>query len=114
METYEGLRHPSMNLGQAVAVCLWEMIRPGDAPVAAARMAAEAGEVERLNALLYEVLEATEYTRRHSASSDPAHIRRLVHRMSLERADVPAWLGILRQVLWKVRDAQGQDGGLSE
>ena len=27
MQRYEGVRHPSMNLGQAVAVCLYELVR---------------------------------------------------------------------------------------
>jgi TrmH family RNA methyltransferase len=103
METYEGIRHPSMNLGQAVAVCLWELVRPGAAPVPVAQEAADADEIERVNTLLYEVLEACEYTRRHAAQSDPAQIRRLIHRMHLSRVDVPAWLGILRQLLWKMR-----------
>ena len=103
MEMYEGIRHPSMNLGQAVAVCLWELVRPGAAPVPVVREAADAEEIERVNTLLYEVLEACEYTRRHAAQSDPAQIRRLIHRMHLGRVDVPAWLGILRQLLWKMR-----------
>ncbi len=107
METHEGIRHPSMNLGQAVAVCLWELVRsvptPGTLPTTAPGQPPDAADLERVNTLLYEVLEASEYTRRHSAQSDPAHIRRLVHRMNLTQNDVPAWFGILRQILWKMR-----------
>ncbi|NYF92011.1 TrmJ/YjtD family RNA methyltransferase [Tunturiibacter empetritectus] len=99
-----GIRHPSMNLGQAVAVCLYEMVRRKDSVVAdAVDAAAGAGEVERLTALLGDVLEATGYTRRHPANSDEAQIRRLVLRMDLTASDVPVWMGILRQVLWRVR-----------
>ncbi|RXH58753.1 tRNA:Cm32/Um32 methyltransferase [Granulicella sibirica] len=103
MEQYEGMRHPSMNLGQAVAVCLWELVRPGNAPEPAPSRPADVAEIERVYDLLYEMLEQTEYTRRHVATADPAHIRRLVHRMALQKPDVPAWLGILRQTLWKLR-----------
>jgi TrmH family RNA methyltransferase len=122
MYEYEGLRHPSMNLGQAVAVCLWELVRthtesPGTPSVAQRTMGssapthpallathtpAESAALERLHALLTEVLEATEYTRRHSANCDPAHIRRLVRRIGVDAVDAPVWMGILRQVLWKL------------
>jgi TrmH family RNA methyltransferase len=103
MQEYEGLRHPSMNLGQAVAVCLWEMVRPGEAPEGVAVRAADAAEIERLMGLLYEVLDESEYTRRHAASASEEMVRRRLHRMRLETEDVPVWMGILRQVLWKMR-----------
>ncbi len=99
-----GGRHLSMNLGQAVAVCLYELVR--DRPLAnpaTAAMSATAGENERLTHLLAEVLEASEYTRRHPANSGFADIRRLARRMDLHREDAPVWMGILRQILWKLR-----------
>ncbi|WP_353073031.1 RNA methyltransferase [Tunturiibacter gelidoferens] len=103
MEEQEEIRHPSMNLGQAVAVCLYELVR-GRSAVAAggADKAASAGEVERLTALLTEALEATGYTKRHPANCDEAQVRRLVLRMGVTANDAPIWMGILRQVLWKV------------
>jgi tRNA/rRNA methyltransferase len=110
MQEYEGVRHPSMNLGQAVAVCLYELVRdpthddkavmngaPGESMNSAA-----AADLERLSALLSEVLEKTEYTRRHPAEKDPAQMRRMVRRMGVEAEDAPVWMGILRQVLWKL------------
>src|ERR1700758_221893 len=45
---------PSMNLGQAAAVCLWELARERDTPVAGGEEAAASGELERLGALLLE------------------------------------------------------------
>ena len=103
MHTHEGLRHASMNLGQAVAVCLYELVRGAEAPVGASALTAEAGEVERLQSLLTEVLHETGYTARHPANCDEAQIRRLVLRMGLAAKDVPVWMGILRQILWKTR-----------
>ncbi len=105
MEQHEEVRYPSMNLGQAVAVCLYELRRAGAAVSAGCGIpaAAEAGEVERLRALLTEVMEETGYTKRHPANCDEAQIRRLVLRMGVVARDVPVWMGILRQVLWKVR-----------
>ena len=49
-----------------------------------------------------EVLEATDYTRRHAASSDPEQVRRLLRRIGASDADATVWMGILRQVLWKL------------
>jgi tRNA/rRNA methyltransferase len=95
-----------MNLGQAVAVCLYEFVRSArmaTALVSPGDLAADAGEVERLTALLTEVLEETGYTKRHPANCDEAQIRRLVLRMGVGASDVPVWMGILRQILWKVR-----------
>ncbi len=107
MREREEMRHPSMNLGQAVAVCLYELVRGmGVHGVGRVSAAAEAGEVERLTALLMEVLETTGYVRRHPANCDEAQIRRLVLRMGMTAADAPVLMGILRQVLWKVRDVQ--------
>jgi TrmH family RNA methyltransferase len=107
MQRYEEVRHPSMNLGQAVAVCLYELARSAEMADATAGQGepaiAEAGDVERLIGLLIKVLEETGYTKRHPANCDEGQIRRLVLRMGVAASDVPVWLGILRQVLWKVR-----------
>ena len=105
MEEHAEVRHPSMNLGQAVAVCLYELVRGGETCMrsSGAAAAADAGEVERLTALLSEVLEETGYTRRHPANCEEAQMRRLVVRMGLSAGDAPVWMGMLRQVLWKVR-----------
>jgi TrmH family RNA methyltransferase len=109
MQQHEDLRHPSMNLGQAVAVCLYELAGQKSAPAeTAAPAAAQAGEVERMTVLLTEVLEQTGYTKRHPANCEEAQIRRLVLRMSLTASDAPVWTGVLRQVLWKLR--QGENG----
>lgn len=104
MQQHEGVRHPSMNLGQAAAVCLYELVRQRSESVAASvPERAEAGDVERLTTLLTETLEETGYTRRHPANCDEGQIRRLAVRMGLTTGDVPVWMGILRQILWKVR-----------
>lgn len=107
MQQHEEMRHPSMNLGQAAAVCLYELARQTGQSMktgkTSAPAAAEAGERERLTAVFTEVLEKTEYTRRHPANCDEDQIRRLVLRMGVAASDVPVWMGILRQILWKMR-----------
>jgi tRNA/rRNA methyltransferase len=109
MENHEEVRHPSMNLGQAVAVCLYELVRSAEtSTVTFGRDSpAAAGEVERLTGLLTEVMEETGYANRHPANCDEGQMRRLVLRMGVAAGDVPVWMGILRQVLWKVRGGSG-------
>jgi len=106
MEQHGEMRHPSMNLGQAVAVCLYELRRLNVTDGSRERgrpAAAEVGEMERLRTLMTEVLEETGYAKRHPANCDEAQIRRLVLRMGVAADDVPVWMGILRQILWRVR-----------
>jgi TrmH family RNA methyltransferase len=96
---------PSMNLGQAVAVCLYEYARTGAVPRQREREnPVEGAEVEQMVQMLLEVLEESGYTNRITAVSTERKIRRWVRRMRLGRVDVPLMLGILRQVLWRFRD----------
>jgi tRNA/rRNA methyltransferase len=105
MQEHGGVRHPSMNLGQAVAVCLYELVRARESGVSGGSgdSVATVGDVERLTTLLTEVLEETGYTKRHPANCDEGQIRRLMLRMGVVANDVPVWMGILRQILWRVR-----------
>lgn len=100
---------PSMNLGQAVAVCLYEFARDESAapqPLRANPIATpiEGAEAEQMVKMLLDVLEESGYTNRITAVSTERKIRRWVRRMRLSRRDVPLLLGILRQVLWKFQE----------
>jgi TrmH family RNA methyltransferase len=104
MAEHEDLRHPSMNLGQAAAVCLYELTRTTLSISSSSKVvAASGGEVERLTYLLTEVLVETDYTKRHPANCDEEQIRRLVLKMKVSTNDAAVWMGILRQILWKAR-----------
>jgi TrmH family RNA methyltransferase len=89
----------SMNLGQAVAVCLYELVRNPVPPKPDQRKPATAEELDRLTGLLTEVLEKSGYV--HSEGAD-AKIRRLVRRLGLAGHDAEIWLGMLRQIHWKL------------
>jgi TrmH family RNA methyltransferase len=103
--TREG--HPSMNLGQAVAVCLYELIRSGKRlAVSPKPRAAKAGELERLTAVLLETLSASGYHGKARSEATTAKIRRLVRRLNLEGADADLLLGMLRQIQWKIRSLE--------
>ena len=109
MHTYEGMRHPSMNLGQAVAVCLYELARGRSSPPRGPASETATAEVtERLRGLLAEVLDESEYTQHHPANTTEADLRRLLLRLRMSRADAPVWMGMLRQVLWKLRHPEGR------
>jgi TrmH family RNA methyltransferase len=94
----------SMNLGQAVAVCLYELVRHAATPfpvIETPRASVE--EVERLTTLLLETLQASEYVAAQSLDSKEENVRRLLRRMQLSTEDASTWLGMLRQILWKLR-----------
>jgi TrmH family RNA methyltransferase len=94
----------SMNLGQAVAVCLYELARDARAPrVAETPAPAAAGEVERMTQMLFDALYASGFLIRKPTSDAEERVRRLVRRLHLRAQDMPSWLGILRQIVWKLR-----------
>lgn len=89
----------SMNLGQAVAVCLYELTRQRASSKPEARKRASAADLERLTVLLTGVLEQSGYV--HSGGTD-AKIRRLIRRLDLPAHDAEVWLGMIRQIQWKL------------
>lgn len=98
-------QQPSMNLGQAVAVVLYETIRENGAAATAAIEVpqATAGDRERLVALLIEAMERGEDGKVGRPPALEEKARRLVRRMTLTASDAHAWMGLVRQVLWKLR-----------
>jgi TrmH family RNA methyltransferase len=90
----------SMNLGQSVAVCLYELVRNPVSPTPDKRKPASAEDLDRLTNRLSEILEKSGYV--HSDGTD-AKIRRLVRRMELAGHDAEIWLGMLRQIDWKLK-----------
>ena len=95
--------HRSMNLGQAVAVCLYELIRDEKTGKAEKQEVITAAESERITTLLLDVLKMSGYLDLRKIASSEEKIRRLVRRMKLLRGDAESWMGMLRQVLWKMR-----------
>ncbi len=80
--------HPSMNLGQAVAVCLHELVREANAPVQAEKQqVATATELDRLTALLLDALHASGYMKPTIAVPTEEKILRLVRRLNLSAED---------------------------
>lgn len=93
----------SMNLGQAVAVCLYELIRESKPARGAEKLpAASAEETERITLKLLEGLRASGFTDLRRVSDSDQRIRRLVRRLQIPARDAVIWLGMLRQMLWKM------------
>jgi TrmH family RNA methyltransferase len=93
----------SMNLGQAVAVCLYELIRdPKKQRAAEQWKPATMEELERITTLLLEALQTSGFLDRRRVSDADERIRRLVRRLRLPQRDAVIWLGMLRQMLWKM------------
>jgi TrmH family RNA methyltransferase len=107
--------HGSMNLGQAVAVCLYELVRQsssvtGEKPTRRkantsaqeSNLGAKAGDIERLAQLLCDVLRASGYVKPRVAHATEEKLRRMLRRLNLSADDAELWLGMLRQIQWKL------------
>lgn len=96
-------RHLSMNLGQAVAVCLYELGRGGfqgarDVPVLQ-HPPATSQDRERLASLLLKTMEASGYARRFPANSRTEIVRQLAGSLGSSRDEAATWMGLFRLVL---------------
>ena len=96
--------HRSMNLGQAVAICMYELARAPVAGPSEKEELAVSGEVERFTASLLGALKTCGYV--NPAASTDEKVRRLVRRLKMPALDVQVWLGVLRQIMWKMRSGQ--------
>jgi len=99
----------SMNLGQAVALCLWELARDSKAAMARPEKprAATAGETEQIATRLADALARSGYINPGTAASTEEKIRRLVLRLNIGARDATVLLGMLRQILWKLNAPRG-------
>lgn len=94
----------SMNLGQAVSLCLYELARNPKAAAAKPEniKLAAAAETEQITTLLLETLQLSGYVNPVTAGSTEEKVRRLVRRLTVTGRDAPVLLGMLRQILWKL------------
>jgi tRNA/rRNA methyltransferase len=120
--THEG--QPSMNLGQAVAVCLYEIAARGqvtELPKADAAhhgrcpgidsgssneepvLRAISGNLDILGALIQEVMEAAGYSPRSMQAANRHDLHLMLRRMTLSALDTRRALGLFRRVLWRLR-----------
>jgi len=104
--------HVSMNLGQAVAVCLYELARDSGVRVEHSEKGspASAAEVERITETLFSALRASGYPKLNTSDSFEGAVRRLVRRLDLQTGDAEFFLGMLRQMIWKMKNNAKVEG----
>jgi len=94
----------SMNLGQAVAVCLYELARSMPiAPVESELEPATAGQTEQITECLLDSLRISGYVKPGTDEMFEKKARSLILRFKLEAYDAKLLLGMMRQIVWKLR-----------
>jgi tRNA/rRNA methyltransferase len=116
---------PSMNLGQAVAVCLYELAArvsllemlaaeknsagtTGSAEPTAAP-AVTSDRLELLAEVIEEVMDSAGYSPRAMQPANQHDLRLMLRRMSLSTHDTRRILGIFRRILWRLKRAPVSD-----
>jgi tRNA/rRNA methyltransferase len=95
--------HRSMNVGQAVAVCLYEITRASSPKTSAEKTRLATSEtVERVTEKLLQALHASGYVNPRSEASAEEKLRRLLRRLQLNVADAEVVLGMIHKILWKL------------
>jgi len=128
-------RQPSMNLGQAVAVCLYELVtrlnklgelsaEPGIDPHSsrknenAARMGypdrvehdtapATARDLELMAGVVEETMLAANYSPAAMRNANRHDVHLMLHRLALTGRDARRILGFLRRILWRFKHSSG-------
>jgi TrmH family RNA methyltransferase len=95
--------HSSMNLGQAVAVCLYELIRTAKSVPASKTKLATSADITRIGDVLLKSLQASGYVKPHTDQVTEDKLRRLIRRLNLQSDDAVVLLGMLRKMLWKMK-----------
>ena len=88
-----------------MAVCLYEFCReaPAQRALPERPVLATGEELARFEAVVREALTAAEYDRRFPGNMGANEMRELVRRLALTSGDATIWMGMLRQMLWKLR-----------
>ncbi len=103
---------PSMNLGQAVAVCLYEISRLPDSGstseqlpnlVDPTRNLPDSEQLDRLAELIEETMDSVNYATRGMRSANGEALRVLLRRLMPQDADLRRIMGLFRRILWQLR-----------
>jgi len=107
---------PSMNLGQAVAVCLYELATrafhapeaPSSEPatlVPSAPPATTSSHLELLAGVIEETMVAAGYSPRTMQAANRHDLRLMLRRLALSAHDTRRMLGLFRRILWRLKRA---------
>jgi TrmH family RNA methyltransferase len=101
-------QQPSMNLGQAVAVCLYELARLSAKERAprpegqATETHADSGTLERLAEVIDHTMSAAGYSKRITEAANRHDLHLFLRRLRLLPADARRALGFFRRVQWRL------------
>jgi tRNA/rRNA methyltransferase len=106
---------PSMNLGQAVAVCLYELasrvFAAETTPLEPAPgHATPSGRLELLAGLVEETMQGAGYSPRTMQAANRHDLRLLLRRLALSEHDTRRILGLFRRILWQLKRTPARDG----
>ena len=107
-------RQPSMNLGQAAAVCLYELARPSAAQPANPDLRLEdfealgnsethpanAAALDRLAGLIEEAMAAADYSPAAMRAANQHDLRLLLRRLRFSAHDTRRAMGLFRRIIW--------------
>jgi tRNA/rRNA methyltransferase len=108
-------RQPSMNLGQAVAVCLYEVagrasVPEGFAAVPTSSTAAPTSDrLELLAGVVEEAMEAASYSPPGMREANRHDLRLTLRRLTLSAHDTRRILGLFRRILWRLQRIPARD-----
>ena len=107
---------PSMNLGQAAAVCLYELAARVNLPesegfkpeveknrCAADGLPTSSGHLDILTGLIEETMLATGYSPRSMQAANRYDLRLILRRLAPGAEDTRRMLGLFRRILWRLR-----------
>lgn len=97
--------HRSMNLGQAAAVVLYELVREKGRGTQSSRRREEAATMEtvgRIEETLLAALRKSGYVAPRGEAKAEKKMRRMLRRFSMEAGDAEVLLGMARKILWKL------------
>jgi len=104
--------NPSMNLGQAAAVCLYEIARGRHSRVEGIpKLPARMETVDRITESLLRCLKGCGYVAARKEQLAEIKLRRLVRRFALEEADAEVFLGMVRKMEGRLVPGKGQKEG---
>jgi tRNA/rRNA methyltransferase len=103
-------RQPSMNLGQAVAVCLYEVAtrmiqnpaQPASETISPPTAAVPSETLDLLTGLIEQTMQAARYSPASMQAANHHDLHLLLRRLTLSKGDSRRILGLFRRILWRL------------
>lgn len=103
-------RQPSMNLGQAVAVCLYELssrVSELSSPASDEAASAPSGDLDLLAKVIEDTMQLAGYSPRTMQAANRHDLRLLLRRLAPGKRDARRILGLFRRILWRLEHGMG-------